>query len=146
MNIPRLSRGVIRGSFSTTRVGNTSRSAILAQQQKGGHCVPDPDCPSGFSRIFCPSFDPGECMETGICCTPPPAPIRCGSCNPGTFLQDCFDPATNTSFQRPCTHCTVDDNRVCLPPPFDFICWGSCTRTCCRRESSDQILCGISPC
>lgn len=42
---------------------------------KGTHCtVPDPTCPSGFSKLFCPGFDPDSCTEIGVCCTPPPPP------------------------------------------------------------------------
>ena len=32
---------------------------------KGTHCVPDPDCSTGFSRIFCPNFDPESCRGNG---------------------------------------------------------------------------------
>ena len=57
---------------------------------KGTHCVPDPSCGTGFSKLFCPSFNADDCVETGICCTPPPPPpaprpVNCGAfqCPPG---------------------------------------------------------------
>ena len=48
---------------------------------KGTHCVADPECSTGFSKIFCRNFDPDSCVETGVCCTrqppppPPPGPV-----------------------------------------------------------------------
>ena len=76
----------------------------------------------------------------------------CGPCQydgrTGWLQQCCRADGTNCS-QRPCTppeECTVQDNRTCLPWPLDSICWGSCTRTCCHYLSSDQYVCGVSPC
>lgn len=79
----------------------------------------------------------------------------------GNCFSDCMDaclggPLTTAQCSESChrrcsgapppkSWCTVNDNRQCLPWPLDFICWGSCTRTCCTTEG-DQVLCGISPC
>src|SRR5438874_249460 len=91
---------------------------VVPAQIKGKHCtVQDSTCSSGWSIEFCPDFNPDNCIETGECCTPPP----------------------------PQSWCTVNNNRQCLPWPLDFICWGSCTKTCCSTHG-DQVLCGVSPC
>jgi hypothetical protein len=75
----------------------------------------------------------------------------CGPCQyyaqTGWSQQCCRPDGTNCSRQicTPPEQCTVQDDRACLPPPFDSICWGSCTRTCCHW-SGDQYVCAESPC
>jgi hypothetical protein len=86
----------------------------------------------------------------------PPRQV-CGPCQchePATWSQQCCLPDGTNCSQRPCPRppipCTVEDNRICLPPPFDSICWGSCTRSCCRYTSlrcdSDAVTCSDAPC
>src|SRR5262245_24721292 len=78
---------------------------------KGTHCVSDPACATGFSKIFCPNFDPDSCEETGVCCSPPqPTPPPPSSCPVGQ--QACTDEGV-----RGCcaagTHCCNDDHGCC---------------------------------
>lgn len=95
-----------------------------------------------------------ECIRAcRIECGCSPQPTVCGSCqcNPLTgWSQRCCRPDGTNCSQRPCTPpgegCTIEDNRTCLPWPFDSICWGSCQRTCCRWSGCDQLLCGVSEC
>lgn len=78
---------------------------------KGSHCVADPECSTGFSRIFCPNFDPDSCVETGVCCTPKPPPPPPPPCPAGQ--QAC----TNGGVRGCCragTHC-CNDNHGCCP-------------------------------
>jgi hypothetical protein len=117
-------------------------------------CHRDPDSRTGWSRFCCFSDDPEDCLDRP--CLPPQT---CSSCavdqsSPTGFSQQCCRPGRQpsdppTCTRRPCTPppvCTIQDNRTCLPWPFDFICWGSCTITCCRQVAPDLVLCGISPC
>jgi hypothetical protein len=96
-----------------------------------------------------------ECLRScrRLCgCGPPPQQVcgSCDRCDPLTgWSQECCRPNGTNCSRRACTppeECSVEDNRICLPPPFDSICWGSCTRTCCRWSGCDQRLCGVSPC
>ena len=82
-----------------------------------------------------------------------PIPLQCGPCQCDPlrgWTQRCCRPDGTGCSRRACTPpgegCTVEDNRTCLPWPFDSICWGSCTRTCCHWSGCDQRLCGVSPC
>lgn len=78
---------------------------------KGIHCVSDPSCSTGFSQIFCPTFDPDSCQETGVCCTPPrPTPPPPSACPVGQ--QAC----TNEGVRGCCVagaHCCNDDHGCC---------------------------------
>ncbi len=82
-----------------------------------------------------------------------PQPQVCGPCQcdpqTGWSQRCCSEDGTNCS-QRSCTPpgegCTVQDDRTCLPWPFDSICFGSCERTCCHWSGCDQLLCGVSEC
>jgi hypothetical protein len=67
----------------TADTGDRVSPAIL----KGTYCVvQDPECPSGRSKLFCPSFDPDDCRETGVCCTPRPPPPPG---NPNCIINHC---------------------------------------------------------
>jgi hypothetical protein len=51
-----------------------------------------------------------------------------------------FAPATNCTSSSTPSGCTDDCTIRC----FLWWCWtSSCTRTCCRQVSPDQILCGV---
>jgi hypothetical protein len=98
---------------------------------KGTHCVADPECPTGFSKLFCPSFNIDDCVETGICCTPGGGggggggggPVNCGDhlcpsgnsccgpscCSPGSVC--CFDSAGHCCPAG--THCCSDGHGCC---------------------------------
>ena len=72
------------------------RSQIAPAVLKGTTCtVVDEHCASGFSKLFCPSFDPESCRETGVCCTPPPkgtgggGGLNCGTHSCSTSRQCC---------------------------------------------------------
>jgi len=98
---------------------------------KGTHCVVvDPECPSGFSKLFCPSFNIDDCVETGICCTPGGGgggdgggPVNCGDhlcpsgtrcCGPSCCSPDsvcCFDSAGHCCPAG--THCCSDGDGCC---------------------------------
>jgi hypothetical protein len=61
-------------AFLGTNLGGQVSPAV----QKGFSCVvSDPNCPSGFSGLFCRDFNPDNCVETGRCCT---KPVTCGPC------------------------------------------------------------------
>jgi hypothetical protein len=83
---------------------------VPAASVKGTHCIPDPECSTGFSKMFCSSHDPDSCVETGICCTPasPPPPPSCPAgrepCSDGGLFGCCV----------PGTHC-CNDNHGCCP-------------------------------
>src|SRR5207245_2140898 len=104
-----------------------------------------PESTTGWSQLCCfgNSEDPSNCYER------PCRPRRvCGpcQCDPRTDTwshQCCLPDGTNCSRQScaPPDFCTTDDDRTCLPWPFDWICWGSCTRTCCRWAACDLLLC-----
>jgi hypothetical protein len=65
-------------------------------------------------------------IECG-CIQQPPV---CGPCQYDGrtgWSQQCCRPDGTDCSQRPCTppeECTVQDDRTCLPWPFDSICWG----------------------
>lgn len=83
---------------------------VLPAITKGTHCVRDPSCATGFSKLFCPSFDPESCIETGICCTPPPPPPPPPTCPSGQ------DPCTNLGVRGCCpagAHCCNDNHGCC---------------------------------
>jgi hypothetical protein len=77
--------------------GRYRLSAVLAADiggralpavSKGTTCsVADPECASGFSKLFCPSFDADDCVETGQCCTKPPG--GGGGGNPNCLIHNC---------------------------------------------------------
>jgi len=97
---------------------------------KGTHCVPDPDCASGFSKWFCPTSNVDDCVETGICCTPTGGgggggngqPTNCGDhfCPPG---DQCCGPGCCSATSHCCgnsgnccpagTHCCSDGDGCC---------------------------------
>src|SRR5262249_5607572 len=108
MLIPRQSTGVNRSAVVLAADNGGLVSPAIV---KGTHCiVPDPSCPSGFSKLFCPSFDPDSCTETGVCCTPPPPPPPPPSCPVGEEL------CTDRGVRGCCpvgTHCCNDDHGCC---------------------------------
>ncbi len=98
---------------------------------KGTHCiVQDPNCPSGFSKMFCRNFNPDDCVETGICCTPTGGggggggggPVNCGDhfCASGDV---CCGPSCCSAGDQCCdaqghccaagTHCCSDGDGCC---------------------------------
>lgn len=94
------------GAFRPDGGGLVASAAI-----KGIHCVPDDSCATGFSKLFCPSFDPESCRETGICCRPAPPPRPSTPCPPGR--QPCTDRGT-TGCCPVGAHC-CNDNHGCCP-------------------------------
>jgi hypothetical protein len=79
---------------------------------KGTHCVVhDPSCASGYSTMYCPSYDPDSCYETGICCTRPPPPPPPPSCPTGEQL--CTDGGVYGCCPKG-AHC-CNDNHGCCP-------------------------------
>jgi hypothetical protein len=87
----------------------------------------------------------------GCGCIQPPQVCGPCQCDEGTgWSQECCLPNGTNCSRRPCTPpgegCTVQDDRTCLPWPFDSICWGSCTRTCCHWSGCDFLQCGESAC
>jgi hypothetical protein len=77
MNMPRFTaevslRTTARHYRSAASWFGGVRSPVFPAVIKGTHCVvPNSDCPSGLSKMFCPSYDPESCVETNICCTKP---------------------------------------------------------------------------
>ena len=77
---------------------------------KGTHCIRDPSCSTGYSKLFCSSYDPDSCEETGICCTPAPPVPPPPACPTGQ--QSCTDGG-----RRGCcpvgAHCCNDNHGCC---------------------------------
>ena len=138
-----------RGHYRMMSNFNTNDSAVQPQTCDLaclGECRGDCTGLTGREHAQCIRLCNTQCG-----CTPqPPAcgPCRCNA-ETGWSQRCCRPDGTNCS-QRPCTPpgegCTVEDNRTCLPWPFDSICWGSCERTCCHWSGCDQRLCGVSEC
>lgn len=111
---------------------------------KASRLCQDPAADGHWCAILDRCFD-GDGGGTGT-------PQRtCGpcDCNADVWSQKCCLPGGTNCIQKPCTPpevCTVQNTRKCLPWPLDFICSGSCTRTCCHFSGCDQRLCGVSPC
>jgi hypothetical protein len=66
-----------RGHYRAATVfASESGALVSAALAKGTHCQFDPEsgCASKHTKVFCPSYDPDDCYETGACCTPPPPP------------------------------------------------------------------------
>jgi hypothetical protein len=102
-------------------IGGRVFSAVL----KGTTCsVPDPNCPSGFSNLFCPSFDPDSCIETGVCCTKSGGGgggggPNCGthSCPPGhpCCAFGCCPPGKFCCNDEGCCPAGTKCRRICVP-------------------------------
>lgn len=84
---------------------------------KGTFCtVPDPDCPSGFSKLRCTDFDSDSCTETGICCTPPPPPLPPPPVNCGTHMCPAGHPCCGLGCCPAGKHCCDNINVAgCCP-------------------------------
>jgi hypothetical protein len=138
-----------RRHYRTTS-GFDGNSALIRPQACDLDCLGE--CRQGCAGLT--GREHADCIrlcstECG-CTIQPPVCSPC-RCDPQTgWSQRCCRPDGTNCSQRPCTPpgegCTVQDNRTCLPWPFDSICWGSCQRTCCHWSGCDQMLCGVSEC
>jgi hypothetical protein len=95
-----------------------SSGRVFPAVSKGTFCtVHDPNCSSGFSKLRCTTFNPDDCVETGICCTP-----TGGGGGGGTFCGDHTCPPGATCCGPSCCppnccpsgkHCCSDGDGCC---------------------------------
>jgi len=105
-------------------------------------CLPDPDSPTGCSKIRTEL----DCTETNLgSCQCPPPPTTCGPCNrinPTTleFTQTCTTGGGST-FTRPCTNCSPE-TRISLPFPVS----DRCIRFCCSAALPSSCSVTVRTC